>query len=77
MRQRNFRKSYKNQLMLSEWLVEVPVDIVDKWLLILCPEVDDEIGECRIFMLYEFRVGETLLSLLMDQQKFTAKVESR
>ena len=25
--------------MLSEWLVEVPVDIVDKWLLILCPEV--------------------------------------
>ena len=57
--------------------MEVPVDIVDKWLLILCPEVDDEIGECRILMLYEFRVGETLLSLLMDQQKFTAKVESR
>ena len=39
MRPRKFRKSYKNQLMLSEWLVEVPEDIVDKWLLILCPEV--------------------------------------
>merc|ERR1719328_762719 len=38
VRPRKFRKSYKNQLMLSEWLVEVPVDIVDKWLLILCPE---------------------------------------
>jgi len=38
VRPRKFRKSYKNQLMLSEWLVEVPEDIVDKWLLILCPE---------------------------------------
>ena len=25
--------------MLSEWLVEVPVDLAEKWLLILCPEV--------------------------------------
>ena len=24
--------------MMSEWLVEVPEDLVDKWLLILCPE---------------------------------------
>ena len=35
--------------MLSEWLVEVPVDIVDKWLLILCPEVGvltDDITSC-------------------------------
>ena len=49
VRPRKFRKSYKNQLMLSEWLVEVPVDIVDKWLLILCPEVGvltDDITSC-------------------------------
>merc|ERR550539_1301843 len=38
IRQRKLRKTYKNQLMLSEWLVEVPVDLADKWLLILCPE---------------------------------------
>ena len=40
VRQRKLRKTYKNQLMLSEWLVEVPVDMEDKWLMILCPEVD-------------------------------------
>ena len=39
VRQRKLRKTYKNQLMLSEWLVEVPVDMEDKWLMILCPEV--------------------------------------
>merc|ERR1719225_794139 len=38
IRQRKLRKTYKNQLMLSEWLVEVPVDLAEKWLLILCPE---------------------------------------
>merc|ERR1719221_2240496 len=37
-RPRRLRKSYKNQLMMSEWLVEVPEDLADKWLLILCPE---------------------------------------
>merc|ERR1719150_3415524 len=37
-RQRRMRKTYKNQLMLSEWLVEVPEDMTEKWLLILCPE---------------------------------------
>ena len=39
IRQRRLRKTYKNQLMLSEWLVEVPEDIEKNWLLILCPEV--------------------------------------
>jgi len=38
IRQRRLRKTYKNQLMLSEWLVEVPEDIEQKWLLLLCPE---------------------------------------
>jgi len=38
VRQRRLRKTYKNQLMLSEWLVEVPVDMAEKWLLILVPE---------------------------------------
>jgi len=38
IRQRRLRKTYKNQLMLSEWLVEVPEDIEKNWLLILCPE---------------------------------------
>jgi len=37
-RQRRMRKTYKHQLMLSEWLVEVPEDMTEKWLLILCPE---------------------------------------
>jgi snurportin-1 len=37
-KQRRLRKTYKNQLMLSEWLVEVPVDLETNWLLLLCPE---------------------------------------
>jgi len=38
VKQRRLRKTYKNQLMLSEWLVEVPEDLETAWLLILCPE---------------------------------------
>lgn len=38
VRQRRLRKTYKNQLMLSEWLVEVPEDLQTNWVLILCPE---------------------------------------
>ncbi|GFT91065.1 snurportin-1 [Nephila pilipes] len=30
-------RSYKNQLMLSEWLVEVPSDLEELWYLMLCP----------------------------------------
>lgn len=30
-------RSYRNQLMLSEWLVEVPSDLVNQWLMLLCP----------------------------------------
>lgn len=37
-KQRRMYKSYKNQLMLSEWLVEVPEDLASHWILILCPE---------------------------------------
>ncbi|XP_071794822.1 snurportin-1-like [Asterias amurensis] len=28
---------YRNQLMLSEWLVEVPTDLAKDWLMVLCP----------------------------------------
>jgi len=37
-RPRRMNKSYKNQLMLSEWLVEVPEDLSSNWILVLCPE---------------------------------------
>jgi len=30
-------KHYANQLMLSEWLVDVPVDLATDWLLVVCP----------------------------------------
>lgn len=30
-------RSYKNQLMLSEWLVDVPRDIEDNWIVVPCP----------------------------------------
>ncbi|ESO88091.1 hypothetical protein LOTGIDRAFT_126607 [Lottia gigantea] len=30
-------RSYKNQLMLSEWLVEVPEDFTTEWVTVLCP----------------------------------------
>ncbi|XP_072349137.1 snurportin-1 isoform X1 [Scyliorhinus torazame] len=30
-------KRYANQLMLSEWLVDVPGDLVEDWLLVVCP----------------------------------------
>lgn len=30
-------KHYANQIMLSEWLIEVPPDLADLWLLVVCP----------------------------------------
>lgn len=30
-------KFYRNQLMLSEWLVEVPADLEEEWQLVVCP----------------------------------------
>ncbi|XP_061450976.1 snurportin-1 [Rhineura floridana] len=30
-------KRYANQLMLSEWLVDIPPDLVQEWLLVVCP----------------------------------------
>ncbi|XP_043536454.1 snurportin-1 isoform X1 [Chiloscyllium plagiosum] len=30
-------KRYANQLMLSEWLVDVPSDLIEEWLLVVCP----------------------------------------
>ncbi|XP_072881033.1 snurportin-1 [Hemitrygon akajei] len=30
-------KRYANQLMLSEWLVDVPADLAEEWLLVVCP----------------------------------------
>ncbi|NXN92740.1 SPN1 protein, partial [Rhinopomastus cyanomelas] len=30
-------KRYANQLMLSEWLVDVPVDLEQEWLVVVCP----------------------------------------
>lgn len=35
---RPLRRSYRNQLMLSEWLVEKPNDLEKNWLMMLCPE---------------------------------------
>ena len=32
------RKSYKKQLMLSEWLVHVPDDLFTKWTMVAVPE---------------------------------------
>jgi len=28
---------YKNQLMLSEWMVDVPEDLATEWLMVICP----------------------------------------
>ncbi|XP_060611721.2 snurportin-1 [Anolis sagrei] len=30
-------KRYANQLMLSEWLIDVPQDLVQDWILVVCP----------------------------------------
>ncbi|XP_031419627.1 snurportin-1 [Clupea harengus] len=35
--QRKLPKHYANQLMLSEWLVEVPAEMASDWLLVPCP----------------------------------------
>ena len=32
------RKSYKKQLMLSEWLVQVPDDLFTNWTMVAVPE---------------------------------------
>lgn len=34
---RKLPKHYANQLMLSEWLVDVPSELVRDWLLVVCP----------------------------------------
>lgn len=31
-------KHYANQFMLSEWLTELPWDILDKWIIVACPQ---------------------------------------
>lgn len=31
------KNPYRNQLMLSEWLVDVPVDFESKWYMVICP----------------------------------------
>ncbi|XP_076863040.1 snurportin-1 [Brachyhypopomus gauderio] len=36
-RRRKMPRHYANQLMLSEWLVDVPVDLSSDWLLVVCP----------------------------------------
>ncbi|XP_053318964.1 snurportin-1 [Spea bombifrons] len=30
-------RHYSNQLMLSEWLIEIPSDLAELWLLVVCP----------------------------------------
>nr|XP_034994058.1 snurportin-1 [Zootoca vivipara] len=30
-------KRYANQLMLSEWMIDVPPDLVQEWLVVVCP----------------------------------------
>ena len=45
-------KSYKNQLMLSEWLVEVPADLASHWILILCPEVKLDAAPVFVVVIY-------------------------
>ncbi|XP_054858617.1 snurportin-1 [Eublepharis macularius] len=30
-------KRYANQLMLSEWLIDVPPDLAEEWILVVCP----------------------------------------
>ncbi|XP_048812517.1 snurportin-1 [Lagopus muta] len=34
---RRLPKRYANQLMLSEWLVDVPVDLEQEWMVVVCP----------------------------------------
>ncbi|CAN0325813.1 snurportin-1 [Lampetra fluviatilis] len=37
MKHKKLPRSYANQLMLSEWLVEVPADLCEEWLMLVCP----------------------------------------
>lgn len=32
------RKLYINTLMLSEWMIDVPEDFIDKWFMLPCPK---------------------------------------
>ncbi|XP_062440050.1 snurportin-1 [Rhea pennata] len=34
---RKLPKRYANQLMLSEWLVDVPLDLEQEWIVVVCP----------------------------------------
>ncbi|KAF3428537.1 hypothetical protein E2986_06530 [Frieseomelitta varia] len=31
-------KNYANQLMMSEWMLEVPQDLLEKWIIVPCPQ---------------------------------------
>ncbi|XP_012343713.1 snurportin-1 [Apis florea] len=37
-RQFNQTKYYANQLMMSEWMLEVPQDLLGKWIIVPCPQ---------------------------------------
>ncbi|XP_022108126.1 snurportin-1-like isoform X2 [Acanthaster planci] len=38
LRKKRKPRYYRNQLMLSEWLVDVPTSLASDWLMVLCPE---------------------------------------
>lgn len=31
-------KNYANQLMMSEWMLEIPQDLLEKWIMVPCPQ---------------------------------------
>ncbi|KFM80636.1 hypothetical protein X975_25159, partial [Stegodyphus mimosarum] len=66
-------RSYKNQLMYSEWLVEVPSDLESQWFLMLCPVgkrclVVSSGGNTKVFTKSGYRVS-TFPSLLPGGNK--------
>jgi snurportin-1 len=34
---KKYRPPYRNQLMLSEWMVDVPMDFQSNWIMVVCP----------------------------------------
>lgn len=37
-RRKKKHRYYSKLIMLSEWMLEVPQDLIDKWIMVPCPE---------------------------------------
>lgn len=57
-------KQYANKLMMSEWMLEVPEDYLEKWLIVPCPEGRRTLlVACKVCRSFDLNSQESVVSL--------------